>query len=144
MKHALYLIALCVIAADVAASELRLGSPDPFRSPAILPADEAFRVDRLQTDEAREVRFTMPPGYYLYRHAFGLTNAAGESQSFSVPPGEPKTDEFFGDVEVYYGEVIVEIPPGPGSDADLRYQGCADAGYCYPPKTIPIGSGVED
>jgi thiol:disulfide interchange protein DsbD len=82
------------------------------------------------------------PGYYLYRHR---TSAKTSTPGFSLgeiamPEGKKKTDEFFGDVEVYYGiltaTVPVTRPTGASSfEVEVTYQGCADAGLCYPPVT---------
>ena len=58
--------------------------------------------------------------------------------SISLPPALDKTDEFFGDVSVYYEEadLTVSLPDGePRLTLAVTYQGCADAGLCYPPET---------
>jgi thiol:disulfide interchange protein DsbD len=87
------------------------------------------------------------PGYYLYRHR---TSAKTATPGFTLgeiamPDGKKKTDEFFGDVEVYYGilsaTVPVTRPQGAAAfEIAVTYQGCADAGLCYPPvtKTVAI------
>ena len=126
-----------------AASEIGLGSNDPFSSeqPVILPADEAFMVNWTMQPSAFSIRFTMPPGYYLYRHAFELSES-GADRAFGIPDGIEMTDEFFGDVEVYRGEVVVDVPLEGNEEAiAIRYQGCADAGYCYPPRTARFSIG---
>src|SRR5690606_6422351 len=52
--------------------------------------------------------------------------------------------EFFGEQEVYYQQVAIEAPvsgaAGETFSLRVRYQGCADAGLCYPPifKTIEL------
>src|SRR5690606_27246247 len=48
--------------------------------------------------------------------------------------------EFFGPVETYRGALLAILdgqPTGAGQVAELqvRYQGCADIGICYPPQT---------
>ena len=57
-----------------------------------------------------------------------------------MPDGKKKTDEFFGDVEVYYDGLAATVPvtrPAGASSLEIEvsYQGCADAGLCYPPVT---------
>ena len=93
--------------------------------------------------EAR-VRFDIAPGYYLYRERFIFAPAAGEGFALDspvMPPGSVKQDEYFGEVEVYYREVEVALPLRRDDAAlreariDVTYQGCADAGLCYPPIT---------
>ena len=57
-----------------------------------------------------------------------------------LPKGEDHTDEFFGTQEIYRGKVEVPVPftiPGVRPEKlaiELRLQGCADAGLCYPPQ----------
>ena len=46
-------------------------------------------------------------------------------------------------MEVYYGAVAARVPvagaaPGGAVDVDITYQGCADAGLCYPPITKTV------
>ena len=56
------------------------------------------------------------------------------------PKGEDHTDEYFGTQEIYRGKVDVPVPftiagVRPAKLAlELRLQGCADAGLCYPPQ----------
>ncbi len=56
-----------------------------------------------------------------------------------MPEGEHKTDEFFGDIQVFHNLVDVDLKlqreAGPATPITLlvKYQGCADAGVCYPP-----------
>lgn len=117
---------------------------DPLaETPVFLPVDQAFAFSsRLRVGEggAEEivVRWDMPEGYYLYRHGFradaeqGLS--LGEAQ---IPPGEMRTDEYFGESEVYVGsvEVVVPVRQRNVQRATVRfaYQGCAVRGLCYPP-----------
>lgn len=116
----------------------------------ILSVEQAFRFDAVLLDDVIEIRWQMPPGYYLYRHAFGA--GPGDFVAIEVPDGEPKHDEFFGDVEVYFGEVIGKITPQALSEGvyparvEVRFQGCAEAGFCYPPQKVLLNvtnSGVS-
>ncbi|MBT8136286.1 MAG: protein-disulfide reductase DsbD, partial [Gammaproteobacteria bacterium] len=58
-----------------------------------------------------------------------------------IPPGKKKTDEFFGESEIYRDALRVVLPYTRAADApaqmtlQLRSQGCADIGLCYPPQT---------
>lgn len=84
----------------------------------------------------------MPDGYYLYRHQFAFVSQDPQVVSLGapeIPAGKPKVDDWFGDVEVYYHEADAIVPvtvrtAGP-VDLAVTYQGCADAGLCYPPET---------
>jgi thiol:disulfide interchange protein DsbD len=88
-----------------------------------------------------EVRFQIADGYYLYRHRFQF---AAEGISFSapaLPPGKPKKDDAFGEVEIYRKELVFALPVSAGQppfDLQLTSQGCADIGICYPPQTTTV------
>ncbi len=113
-----------------------------------LPVREAFKLSLVSSDaQAVTLRFVATEGYYLYRHRFNFSVepvdlALGEAE---LPAGEAKHDEFFGDVEVYYGVLDIRVPLDNPNNRPLRlqvgYQGCADKGLCYPPETefIEIG-----
>jgi thioredoxin:protein disulfide reductase len=102
-------------------------------------------------------RWTMPDGYYLYRHAFAakVRDGAGGQGVANVVLGDPeipaglaKVDDYFGDVEVYYGQATLQVPilaGGGDFEVGITYQGCADAGLCYPPETrwVPVSLATE-
>ena len=92
---------------------------------------------KLSEDGFLVATWRMPGGYYLYRHRFRFSDQEGGLRAPIIPDGAPKTDEFFGDVEVYYGEVTVRVPVERQTAGDIEvtigYQGCADFGFCYPP-----------
>lgn len=110
-----------------------------------LPVGEAFRPGLISADE-RQIRlqFDIAPEYYLYRHRldFRLSDGASQVSAVVLPDGIAKTDEFFGDVEVYYNslEVVLELQGGApdGQQLSIDFQGCADAGLCYPPETVQL------
>ncbi|NIP73773.1 MAG: protein-disulfide reductase DsbD [Gammaproteobacteria bacterium] len=86
--------------------------------------------------------------YYLYRDKlkFELQEApAGVSLGApQLPEGTIKDDEFFGRMAVFYHEVTGRLPvQGAGGGETLKvaieYQGCAEAGLCYPPQTKTVG-----
>lgn len=104
-----------------------------------LPVEEAFRLaaTRLPTGSA-ELRFTVAPGYYLYRDRLKIT--AGSPQTrlgpVELPAGVTHEDSYFGPQQIYPGPFVVTVPV-TGTPATLKvvYQGCAEAGLCYPPQT---------
>ena len=134
----------CVLAwpAAYAATELKTG-PDPLGAQLdpreILTVDEAFALSaELSEDRFLVATWRMPDGYYLYRHRFKFSGGDGLLGNPIIPDGKQKTDEFFGEVEVYYGGVTVRVPVLRQSGRDIEvvvgYQGCADFGLCYPPE----------
>lgn len=110
-----------------------------------LPVDDAFKPDIERVDSGHAaISWQIADDYYLYRHAFDfeLKNAGGAAvDKPQVPAGKPHEDEFFGSVETYRNSVRVVIPlPDAQRITDatriaVTYQGCADAGLCYPPQT---------
>lgn len=122
-----------------------------------LPVDEAFVLSARRADGKLVVRWDMPDGYYLYRHAFSVVGDNAVIGQPVIPTGQSKTDEYFGDSEVYYGQVEVAVPIDAAARSDaaaksdapstsaseqsgvhVTYQGCADYGLCYPPQRRSI------
>lgn len=111
-----------------------------------LPADQAFSPSARRIDASHiAVTWQIADGYYLYRHAFkfALADPSGTTHlgAPDLPDGKQHTDPYFGPVETYRRAIRVVLPiRGTGADAkDLHvqvdYQGCADAGLCYPPQS---------
>jgi thiol:disulfide interchange protein DsbD len=127
------------------------GADDDFLDP-----DEAFKVSVITKRPDRlTVHWAIADGYYLYRDKFKIELDAGENIILGtpiIPPGKTKHDEFFGDVQVFYHEATAEVPlqrsTGAAADISLKvgYQGCAEAGICYPPikKTLPVALAAFD
>jgi thiol:disulfide interchange protein DsbD len=103
------------------------------------------------------VRFMIAEGYYLYRDKihFAIEPAAAGLTVPRLPEGKVKEDQFFGRVETYRGDVVVNLAvkdPKPGQQIVIaaESQGCADIGICYPPTVqrvtlaLPVGSVVPD
>ncbi len=91
------------------------------------------------------LRLTWQPAaeHYLYKRAFKFTyhsseTAEPEQIDFLIPAGIAKTDEFFGEVEVYFDllEIELDLPKSGSPDGYIviEYQGCAEWGFCYPPQ----------
>ncbi len=93
-----------------------------------------------------EARWDIADGYYLYRDKFRFRPAEGSGAALGeagFPKGTIKDDEYFGPMEVYYGSVVAHVPVAAGAagsaiDVDVTYQGCAEAGLCYPPITRTV------
>lgn len=119
-----------------------------------LPVDEAFiPYAELRNGEVI-ARVEVTRDYYLYkdRFAFALAEAGDATLGDPVyPPAKEKEDPYFGKVNVYDERVEISIPVNGQMPAvaylDLSFQGCADAGLCYPPETrrLPLlSSSVSD
>lgn len=116
----------------------------PARAQDFLPVDQAFRVAvSASGPRALQVSFTLAPAVYLYRERFeAMLQTAGQQPlplSWDLPPGVTKHDPNFGkDLEVYHGDVSGSLGVTAGAQGEailtVGYQGCADAGLCYPPQ----------
>src|SRR6516162_611818 len=123
-----------------------------------LPPDQAFRFDALAEGSDRvRLNWEIAEGYYLYRARIKVRTPSTSAQlgTPQFPAGQVKTDEYFGKQEVYHHELRVSVPVARSSAGQLdlplevTYQGCADAGLCYPPQTKTLvvrlaGSAATD
>ena len=112
-------------------------SGDEFLDP-----DIAFRFFADMADDYTvRVSWEIAEGYYLYKDKFAFTATSTLAQVGQprFPKGKEKFDEFFGEVEVYYGKKEILIPISRASPAagelelTAAFQGCAEDGICYPP-----------
>ena len=121
--------------------EIGASGQDEFLDP-----DVAFVLSAVPAGpDAIEARWDIADGYYLYRDKFRFKAADGSGAALGeagFPKGKIKDDEYFGPMEVYYDSVAAFVPvAGAGStaiDVDVSYQGCAEAGLCYPPITKTV------
>lgn len=109
-------------------------------APEILPVDDAFRFGFYAEANGMKVFWQVMPGYFLYRDKFQFVRDDVEF-TVTLPRGEKRMDEIFGEVEVLGGLVEVELPGDP--PIIVSYQGCADRGYCYPPQKKLLTSANE-
>ena len=109
-----------------------------------LPVDEAFQPILTVLDgNTVEVAIRVTAGYYLYKDKISATVDSDRVQlgKLELPAGELKTDQYFGEQEVYHNDVFGRLPMARATpeamdlDLEIRYQGCADGGICYPPVT---------
>ncbi len=112
----------------------------------LLPVDQAFSLTVAAPQRDRiELRWKIAPGYSLYRHRTSVQVEGGgfTPGTLQMPRGDRHHDEFFGDVETYRKELRATLPGEAGADAarvvlKVKYQGCADAGVCYPPQVRTV------
>lgn len=132
-KNLLPLLALSVLAAGSSAA-FAIGE-DEF-----LPPEQAFKYTATADESQVTVEWQATQGYYLYKKRMGLSAATpGVTVGESVyPKGEVHKDDYFGEQEVFRGTFKVTAPLTGAKAGDtlalkLKWQGCADAGLCYPP-----------
>lgn len=114
----------------------------PGRS-QFVPADQAFVFDFQQNQHALNLSWQVKDGYYLYRKQISITPSQAETAEVKLPPGVWHEDEFYGKSEIYRQQLTIPVTvkqAAAGATLTVTYQGCADAGFCYPPetKTVPL------
>lgn len=121
---------------------------DSHKAGDFLPVEKAFQP----TSDLQPARLTLhwavTPGHYLYERQFKLRWRDGslpEPQFTVMQAGEWHDDPSFGRVKVYRSDVDLVLAPPAGlksltgnTTLEVRYQGCAEAGLCYPPQTWPV------
>lgn len=116
----------------------------------LLSPEEAFVPQVQISEQGANVQFAIADGYYLYQSKIVAETTPPEllgTPTFS--PGEEKEDEFFGKQTVYHHAAQVVWPYRAAQpehyQLKLIYQGCAEAGVCYPPSETVFeisGSGL--
>lgn len=102
-----------------------------------VPVDQAFPFNYYQQDDKVLLDWQVKEGYYLYQHSLSFTGQNLAIGNVELEDGKPHQDEFFGEVSIYTQPLFVQVPLQSyqdGSQLIVKYQGCADAGFCYPPE----------
>ncbi|MGM0569574.1 protein-disulfide reductase DsbD [Marinobacter sp.] len=111
-----------------------------------LPVDEALPFSSTTTDKGVLLRWDTAPEHYLYKERIEVT-AVTDGVTVSAPEfslaGVETEDPYFGTVNVFYepveAEVELSLPEGiREATLQVTYQGCAEAGLCYPPQTREV------
>lgn len=109
-----------------------------------LPVLEAFQPTAWHNGETLFIGIDIADEYYLYRHQLAVISEHDRVtlEQPIIPQGNFTNDEFMGDVYIFRDSLVFETPfseahSGP-LDIELTFQGCADAGLCYPPERITL------
>ncbi|ENM5766423.1 protein-disulfide reductase DsbD [Vibrio mimicus] len=111
-------------------------SPNRF-----VPVDEAFPFNAFQQNNTLFIDWQVKEGYYLYQDRISISGENIQLGEYLLTEGEPYRDEFFGDVKIYTTPLSVPLQLNEyqnGAKVIVQYQGCAKAGFCYPPETRVI------
>ena len=134
-RQYIFLALFSIVSLSINASEELPKTQTEFLSP-----DEAFVMSHeIINDNHLKVTWQIHHGYYLYMGMFEFESLDNNNkiQKVEMPEGKKKTDEFFGEVDIYYyqteADVYLENKISDNLELKVKYQGCADAGLCYPP-----------
>ncbi|ASI89623.1 protein-disulfide reductase DsbD [Vibrio mediterranei] len=113
----------------------------PNTANTFVPVDEAFPMNFYQQGNKVFIDWQVKEDYYLYQERIAISGENVAIGSIKMEDGTPYKDEFFGDVNIYTEPLFVEVPLShyqTGAKLIVQYQGCAKAGFCYPPETRVI------
>jgi thiol:disulfide interchange protein DsbD len=117
--------------------------PAAMAADDFLPPEQVFHHSARVDGDRVIVTWRVEPGHYLYKQRMSFAAATpGVTLGLPAwPKGESHKDEFFGEQEVFRGSNEFPVPftvsgTQPRTlELKLKFQGCADAGLCYPPTT---------
>lgn len=134
----LWFIAIFAFFSSAIASPAQNGSATPKAQP--LPAAEAFQLSATLTDaKTLTLHWDLAPSYYLYRERFQIQAPQIQIGNIVFPSGRLKTNPLEDHPsEIYEKQLDLALPLfGTASNqsvtVEVRYQGCSEAGFCYPP-----------
>lgn len=110
--------------------------------PKFLPVGEAFPFQIEQQGDELSIFWDSADNYYLYKKKINLKQGKQKfiPRQFSEE-GILQHDEAFGEVIVFYNQVEARFDLKQlekNTPTLLGFQGCADAGLCYPPQKITL------
>ncbi|MCA0937781.1 protein-disulfide reductase DsbD [Vibrio alginolyticus] len=110
---------------------------------SFVPVVQAFPFNFYQQDGKLMLDWQVRDGYYLYQERLSVSAEKVTIGELEMEQGTPYNDEFFGEVHIYTTPLFVNVPLSDwqeGARVIVQYQGCAKAGFCYPPETriIPV------
>ncbi len=115
-----------------------------------LPPDAAFRVNARAEGNLVRVRWVIADGYYLYRSRIEIKAESPDLQlsAPTLPQGKVKVDPYFGAQQIYEQQLEASATYTRSDfgahplQIKVTYQGCAEAGLCYPPITKVLSPDV--
>ncbi|MDX5628397.1 MULTISPECIES: protein-disulfide reductase DsbD [unclassified Brenneria] len=149
MAHRIFtLIILLGAALAAAASPFGQAGFGNHAGSSFLPVDQAFAFDFQQRNNQLTVSWQIQPGYYLYRQQIKLESSDAALGEINLPAGISHQDDYFGQVFIYKQHLALTVPLRQAQEnatVKVSYQGCAEAGFCYPPETriIPLSQLVQ-
>ncbi len=116
---------------------------------AFLPVEQAFPYTFEYDENTLQLQWQIADHYYLYLDRLTLKQDGKIiALNFAQSPIE-KEDEYFGKVQIFKHVLNASADPSDvnsNKPLNLSFQGCAEAGLCYPPvkaQLIPPGDKVE-
>ena len=113
-----------------------------FAQFAPLPVSKAYQFSaQVRDSQTIVLTWNIAPGYSLYKSRFHFSALNPEATRLAqpfMPIGTAKHDKELGHYQTYENLLNIAIPVISAKDHSfslkVHYQGCADAGFCYPPE----------
>lgn len=119
-------------------ASLGLFSPLSQADEEFLSPEQAFQFVELVEPDSVILQWQIADNYYLYQNRIKVFADGVQLAIENFPEAKLKYDEYFGEVGVYYHFLDLPIQVGDAKNLEVHYQGCADAGLCYPPQTSSV------
>lgn len=129
---------------------------DPIKAPEakkFLPAAMVFQMtSRASAPNQYTLTWRVAQGYYLYKDQMKIvaTDGATVSSVKWTTPTQSKDDPTFGQVQVFHNQAIAVVTVNTSKVTtgqpilNVRYQGCAEGGLCYPPINAQVALSVAN
>jgi len=131
MKKSIYILALVFcMGSNIQSQE----NSFLYENNKILPAEEVFKINVSQTGNKIVIEWDIKDKYYLYSDSIKINRNNNTVEYVLLKSDKYKIeDEFFGKTEIYKNFLSVYVDNNENlSNYVILYQGCAEAGFCYP------------
>ncbi|MEW5838618.1 MAG: protein-disulfide reductase DsbD [Pseudomonadota bacterium] len=146
------LLSLTWLSAPAQASSSSLASFAAQNTPPGEPLEpeQAFQLASQIDGNTVRLHWIIAPHHYLYRDKISVQalEPQGVQAQFTLPAGEEKNDAFLGKVQIFHDSlsldvVLPDLQPAQKVKLKVGFQGCAEAGICYPPmeEIVELTSG---
>ena len=102
-----------------------------------LPVDQAFNFSAsFDASNKMTAQWNIAPGYYLYQQKLHINLQPSAQTEITYPQGQMQSDDTRGHFNAYVGTIAVPVLlHGANNQLQMSvdYQGCSEAGFCYPP-----------
>ncbi len=131
MKESIYILALIFCMGSKIQSQ---ENSFLYENNKILPAEEVFKINVSQTGNKIVIEWDIKDKYYLYSDSIKINQNNNTVEYVLLKSDKYKIeDEYFGKTEIYKNFLSVYVDNSDNlSNYVILYQGCAEAGFCYP------------
>lgn len=134
----IFLLFITLFCTGASASLFEKNSGNQF-----VPVNQAFAFDFNQQADRLTLSWQVKPGYYLYRQQFKISAQGAQLADWQLPQGKAHEDEFYGKTAIFPESLTLPLTllhADKGATVTVTWQGCAAAGFCYPPetRTLPL------